>query len=107
MPGRAARSWTKSKSSSRGAEMVVWTVTSRTAADSMRQAGRSGGPGHHGQATRARVHAFGAHRGAPLLGQGPEAELAEQAAGIDLEQALARQRGAPALIAVVTSAANG
>src|SRR5829696_7963258 len=118
--GRAARSQTKSKISSRGAEMTVETVTSRTrrafygcpATSSMPISG--GGPGarapgchplgghrHNGEPPLAGVYPLGAHRLAALVGQRAEAELAEQPPRSELVEALAGQRGAVALLALV------
>src|SRR4051794_3106051 len=107
MAARAARSWTKSKTSSRGAEMVVRTVTARTAADSMRPARRSGGPWHHGSAAGAPEAPPAADGGAAFCRKCPEAELAQHAAGVELEQPRAGERRAAALLAVVSAAGDG
>src|SRR5918999_2821661 len=99
--GRPARSQTKSKTSSRGAEMTVETVTWRTGAPLY--VPRSGGPADDSQPALADVHALGAHRAPAAFGQSREAQVAEQPSRIQLVQALSGQRRAPALRAAVAS----
>src|SRR5918996_2064114 len=108
--GRPARSDTKSKISSRGAEMTVETVTSRTAAPlyaGRSGAGRgakrepSGGLRRQGEPPLARVHPLRAYRMPALLGQRTEAQLAQHAAGVQFVQALSRERDPAALSTTV------
>src|SRR5215210_2135689 len=100
--GRAARSQTKSNTSSRGAEMMVETVTSRMSAPSYRptrrgQTGGLGGAGHYGKPALARVHPLASHRAPAVLGEPREAELAEHTAPVQLVHALTGERRAAAV----------
>src|SRR5215210_4693609 len=101
--GLAARSETKSKTSSRGAEMIVETVTSRMRGPSYLP--RSAAPGalrraaDDGEPALAGMHALGAHREAALLRQPREAEVAERATAVELVQAFACERRATAFAA--------
>ena len=61
------------------------------------QIGALGGAGDHGEPALARVHALGAHRAAPVLGQAREAEVAEHAPAVELVHALAGERSATAV----------
>src|SRR5215211_5547416 len=98
--GLAARSETKSKTSSRGAEMVVETVTSRMRGPSyLPRSGSLRRPADDGQPPLAGMHALGAHSDAALLGQPGEAEVAQRATSVELMEALTRERGATALAA--------
>src|SRR5215210_17436 len=96
--GRAARSDTKSKTSSRGAEMVADTETSRMRARSYRPVRTSplGGAAHDREPAVARVHALGPHRDPPFLRQRGEAEVAQRAPALELVHALAGQWSPPA-----------
>ena len=81
--------------------MTVETVTWRTGAPLY--VPRSGGPADDSQPALADVHALGAHRAPAAFGQSREAQVAEQPSRIQLVQALAGQRRAPALCAAVAS----
>src|SRR5687768_564150 len=112
--GRTDRSQTKSKTCSRGAEIVAETLTSRMRGD------RTGPGGKHGcaagtarglpkcglgrarrdsQAALARVHPLRADGVAAVLGQPGEAEVAQDPAALELVHPLAGERRAPALAA--------
>src|SRR5215212_9864737 len=101
--GRAARSATKSKICSRGAEITVETVTWRTAPASL----LSGRAAHDGEPPLAHADALERRREARLVRQPAEAELAERASAVELVQPLAGQRRAVALLAAVGSRRQG
>src|SRR5215210_421805 len=98
--GLAARSETKSNTSSRGAEMVVETVTSRMRGPSyLPRSGALRRAADDGEPALAGMHALGAHREPALLRQAREAEVAQRAAAVELVEALAGQRRATAFAA--------
>ena len=90
----------KSKTCSRGAEIVVCTVTCLIG----RRILWSGSPRNDCHVVLGHVHALGAHRPALVLGEREQAELAEHAPVVHLVQPLARQRRPVALAAALAIA---
>src|SRR4051794_11358103 len=97
--GRAPKSAMNSNSSSRGADMKAWALTGimggahdTAATRRLRECVSSGGARDDGERAVAHVHARRRDRRALRLGQLDEAELAHDAAGLELVHQLARER---------------